>query len=79
MCLGGRKCIGEVLAEVFALHEYRIFTSTRNLKKMTDLVEKGVKIPELDVTQDEDILQVVETALVKTTWLDIVVNRVEVA
>lgn len=68
--------IGDALAKTFHKKGFRVFASARNTAKVQHLMEMGLDIIQLDVTDGESIKQAVSTVQAATGgYLDFLVNN----
>ncbi len=71
---GSSSGIGRMTAEVFARNGWRVYATARNPDDVSDLAEMGMETPPLDVTDGEQIRNVVELIAEEGT-VDAVVNN----
>lgn len=71
---GSSSGIGRMTAEVFARKGWRVYATARNPDDVSDLAEMGMETPPLDVTDGEQIRNVVELIAEEGT-VDAVVNN----
>jgi len=67
--------IGRATAEKFHDEGWRVYATARNTDDIQDLAEKGTETLELDVTEDEDIENAVETVVDEEGGIGCVVNN----
>ena len=68
--------IGDAFAQEFHRRGLKVFASARNLKKMQHLVDMGIQVLELDVTQNSSILAAVDVVKESTgDSLDYLINN----
>lgn len=68
--------IGDALAKTFHKKGFRVFASARNTAKVQHLMDMGLEIVQLDVTDEESIKKAVSTVKAATGgYLDFLVNN----
>ncbi|WP_455716167.1 oxidoreductase [Anaerosporobacter sp.] len=72
---GASSGIGKDTALVLKNMGYKVYGAARRLNKMKDIEEKGVSILPLDVTDEESMVNCVETILKKEGRIDVLVNN----
>lgn len=72
---GASSGIGKDTALVLKNMGYKVYGAARRLNKMKDIEENGVSILPLDVTDEESMVNCVETILKKEGRIDILINN----
>ena len=72
---GASSGIGEATA--VALHEagYTVYAAARRVARMAGLAERGIKVVQMDVTEDESMVAGVEQVIAETGRIDLLVNN----
>jgi len=72
---GASSGIGKETAKLFVQKGYTVYGASRRLERMYDLKETGVKLLEMDVTDDSSMISGVNEILQKENRIDILVNN----
>jgi len=72
---GASSGIGESAAELLHKEGYKVYGAARRVDKMQDLEAKGISTISLDITNEDSIVNCVNTILDKEGSLDILVNN----
>ena len=67
--------IGKALALEFVKNGFKVIATSRNKEDILDLEERGCRIEQLDVTNNDDQLRVVENVLKILGKIDILINN----
>ena len=67
--------IGKALSEEFHQNGFRVISTARHLDSIADLQKKGISTYSLDVTDTDEVNQVISTVLKKEKHIDILVNN----
>lgn len=72
---GASSGMGKSTAFELQAKGYRVYGMARRTEKMNDLKEKGMEVVPLDLTEDESIVNAVNTVLEKEGRIDVLVNN----
>jgi NAD(P)-dependent dehydrogenase (short-subunit alcohol dehydrogenase family) len=72
---GASSGIGEATARKLHGLGYTVYAAARRLERMTGLADAGVRLLELDVTDDDSLRTGVERILAETGQIDVLVNN----
>ena len=67
--------IGRITAEIFHRKGWGVYATARNPEDVSGLADKGMKTPALDVTDDEQVHEVVNEMIEKEGRVDALVNN----
>jgi NAD(P)-dependent dehydrogenase (short-subunit alcohol dehydrogenase family) len=72
---GASSGIGRMIAQELHSAGFRVYAAARRVDKMADLKERGITPVALDLTDDESIVECVNTVLSKEERIDVLVNN----
>lgn len=72
---GASSGMGKSTAEIFHHSGYTVYGAARRIEEMSDLKAKGMHVVSLDLTNDESIVNAVNTVLQKEGRIDILINN----
>jgi len=67
--------IGKALSEEFHQNGFRVISTARRIDSIADLQKKGISTYSLDVTDRDEVNQVISTVLKKEKHIDVLVNN----
>lgn len=72
---GASSGMGKSTAEILVAKGYTVYGAARRIEKMKDLEALGVNIIQMDLTEDDSIVNAVNTVLDKENRIDILINN----
>ena len=72
---GASAGIGKEAALVLQKKGFKVYGAARRTERMQDLVNKGIEVLALDVTNEDSMVECVDTILKKEGKIDILVNN----
>jgi short-subunit dehydrogenase len=72
---GASAGIGMVTAKYLANNEYTVYGAARRIERMNDLVQFGIKIIRMDVTNDDSMVAAVDEIVKNEGRIDVLVNN----
>ncbi|EGG19850.1 Oxidoreductase [Cavenderia fasciculata] len=72
---GASSGIGRSLALTFHNYGFKVFATSRNIERMNDMLEMGIKVLELDVTSQDSIEQTIKGIVEVEGRIDILINN----
>lgn len=72
---GASSGIGKTTAERLLEEGHTVYTAARRVEKMAELRDKGAKPVKMDITRDEDVVDVVNTIIEAEGRIDVLVNN----
>lgn len=72
---GTSSGIGKETAKLLVENGYIVYGASRRVEKMSELKELGVKLVEMDITDDDSIVRCVEEILRNENRMDVLVNN----
>jgi len=72
---GASSGMGKSTAYNLLQQGYKVYGAARRVERMKDLQDKGMEVVQMDLTQDESIVNAVNTILEKEGRLDILINN----
>lgn len=72
---GASSGMGKSTAYNLLQQGYKVYGAARRVDRMKDLQDKGMEVVQLDLTQDESIVNAVNTILEKEGRVDILINN----
>jgi NAD(P)-dependent dehydrogenase (short-subunit alcohol dehydrogenase family) len=72
---GGSSGMGKETAKQLQSDGYTVYVAARRVEKMQDLADQGVRVLEMDITNDEQIAAVVARITAEEGGIDVLVNN----
>ena len=72
---GASGGIGRMIAQELQAAGFKVYAAARRVNKMADLKETGITPVALDLTDDESIVECVNTILAKEQRIDVLINN----
>jgi NAD(P)-dependent dehydrogenase (short-subunit alcohol dehydrogenase family) len=72
---GASSGIGEATALRLAALGYTVYAGARRVERMSDLLDRGIRIRAIDVTDEESAVALVEAIIAETGRIDVLINN----
>jgi short-subunit dehydrogenase len=72
---GASSGIGKAIARQLLADGFQVYVAARQIDKMQDLAQLGVRTLRMDISRDEDIQEAVRTILSEVDVIDVLVNN----
>ena len=72
---GASSGMGKSIAQRLIKDGYQVYVAARSVEKMADLAKLGAQPLRMDISKDEEIVAGVETILVQTGGVDVLINN----